>query len=142
MPQRYTVPQFIEAEAKIMGPISVRQFIILLIAVLLMFISWKFASSLVGGILILLWGGLGLALAFVKINGQSMHIFLLGLIRTIRKPRLRVWYKEYTNEQLQAYLEAEPPPMPEVKPARKELKRGRLSELSLLVNTGGAYNPG
>jgi len=141
MPGRFTVPQFIDAEDKILGPLSVRQFIILIIAVLMCFLSWKLADIAMAALLIALWGGLGLVFAFVKINGQLFHVFLLNFVQTFRKPRLRIWHKDYTNEELQFYASNQPPEVKEKKQGRKQIQRGRLSELSLLVNTGGAYNP-
>lgn len=140
MPGRFTVPQFIDAEDKIMGPLSVRQFIILLVMVLLMFISWKLADLVLAGLLIAFWGGLGLVLAFVKINGQMFHMFLLSFLRTAKKPKLRIWYKDYTKEELTYYSQTMPEHIEEKKP-QKKLRRSRLGELSLVVNTGGAYNP-
>ncbi len=140
MAGRFTVPQFIDAEPKIMGPLSVRQFIVMIVAVLLMFVSWKLADLVLAGFLIAIWGGLGLLFAFVKINGQIFHIFLLSFLRTIKKPKLRIWYKEYSKEELEFYTASAPEPIVEKK-ARKHIRKSRLNELSLVVNTGGAYNP-
>lgn len=141
MPARYTVPQFIDAEAKIMGPLSVRQFVELLATLLLVFITWKSADLVLAGILIFFEGALGLIFAFTKINGQDFHYFLLSFAKTFRKPRLRVWRKGLTKEELRDYAEAPLPEAPQPEFVRKSIDRGRLGELSLLVSTGGAYNP-
>ena len=141
MPQRYTVPQFIDAEPKIMGPLSVRQFLIIIVAVLFSFLSWKLADLALAGLLIFVWGGLALIFAFVKINGQPVHMFLVNFLQTFRKPRLRIWFKDYSIAELKFFAESKPKEMEKKVIGRKKLQRGRLSELSLLVNTGGAYNP-
>lgn len=141
MPQRFMVPQFISDEDKILGPITVRQFLILTVTALLSFISWKLADLALAGILIVFWVGLGVVLAFVKINGQHFHIFLLNFVRNVFRPALRIWRKDYGKEDLLAYMRAAPPPVAQREVTHKEMPRGRLSELSLMVNTGGAYNP-
>ena len=43
--QQFVVPQFIEVEDKILGPITVRQFLIMLIAGILIFIVYRFADT-------------------------------------------------------------------------------------------------
>ncbi len=141
MAQRYLVPQFIDSEDKILGPITVRQFLILVVAALLSFIIWKLADLALAGILIFLLVGLAVILAFVKINGQVFHIFILNFVRNKFRPALRIWRKEYGKDELQAYAKAAPPAVVKKEEIRKEMPRGRLSELSLTVNTGGAYNP-
>lgn len=141
MPQRFLVPQFISDEDKILGPITVRQFLILIVTALLSFIIWKLADLALAGILIFMVAGLGIVLAFVKINGQHFHIFLLNFVRNQFRPALRIWRKDYAKEDLQAYMKAAQPLVVQKEVVRKEMPRGRLSELSLMVNTGGAYNP-
>ena len=44
MDQRFIVPQFIDAEDKILGPITVRQFIIMIVGGLLIFAAYKLAD--------------------------------------------------------------------------------------------------
>lgn len=141
MPHQYVVPQFIDVEDKIIGPVTVRQFVILLVTALVIFILYKlfrFAFFLTFGIPAF---GFGVVLAFVKINGQPFHYFLLNLMQTFRKPRLRVWDKELTTVEVAAFrrIITVPPPPP---PIRKEpLSTSKLSELTLIVNTGGVYRP-
>lgn len=142
MAQRFLVPQFISDEDKILGPITVRQFLILVVTAFLSFIIWKLADLALAGILIFIVAGFGIVLAFAKINGQAFHIFLLNFVRNAFRPSLRIWRKEYPKDELQAYINASLPAALQKDEVRhKEMPRGRLSELSLMVNTGGAYNP-
>lgn len=124
-----------------MGPLTVRQFVILLVIALLGFVEYKafdFGLFLLSVILTFMVGG---TLAFFKVNGQPFHFFLLNLVQTFRKPQLRVWDKTLTTDELKRIL-TEPPPKP---PKRKTVKTAvastRLSELSMMVDTGGVYNP-
>jgi hypothetical protein len=141
MAQQYVVPQFIDVEDKIIGPITTRQFVILLIVAMLMFVAFKlfdFALFITVGVLEFAVGGI---LAFAKINGQPFHFFLLNLLQTMRKPGRRVWDKEMSDAELRDILKAPPPPPPPVRRLKARVETSRLSELTLVVNTGGVYNP-
>ena len=139
--QQFVVPQFIDVEDKIFGPITVRQFLILLGDGLLIFVIFKFADFALFVFLTALLGGMGLVLAFVKINGQTFHYFLLNIFQTSRRPSLRVWRKFYTKETLN-YLRKQGTDIeiPEVA-AKKPAGRQHIRDLALIVNTGGFYKP-
>ncbi len=141
MPNQFVVPQFIDAEDQIFGPITARQFIILMIAGLLEFGLFKllsFVAFLLVGVPIVIIAG---TLAFAKVNGQVFHFFILNIIQTFKKPKLRVWYKVYTDSELKIYMKQAPPELPKVQPRKEPISVSRLNELSLVVNTGGIYKP-
>ena len=141
MPEQFVVPQFIESEDKIIGPVSVRQFIILMIAFFIEFIMFKllaFVWFLAFGIPFIAFAGI---VAFVKINGQPFHYFLLNLTQTLKRPRLRVWDKRLSTaeiKELMKKVEAPPTPPP---PRKAPISVSKLQELTLVVNTGGVYQP-
>lgn len=140
MPQ-FVVPQFIDVEDKIIGPITTRQFIILLVDGFIIFILYKilvFTYFILFGVLLFAMGG---TLAFLRINGQPFHFFLLNFLQTSKKSKIRVWNKEKSDFELRTLLHATPPPPPPVKPHKEPLTRSRLSEIALLVDTGGVYTP-
>jgi hypothetical protein len=141
MPQKYVVPQFIDIEDKILGPVTVRQFVILLIDVFVIaatYAALTFIPFLILGIIELC---LGIVLAFVKVNGQPFHFFLLNVMQTFRRPNLRVWDKRQPDAVLRALISEKPAPPPPTKVRKEPLAGSRLSELTLVVNTGGAYRP-
>lgn len=124
-----------------MGPITTRQFIILLITAFLCFITYKlfdFGLFLLTAIAFVILGGI---MAFMRVNGQPFHFFLLNLIQTFRKPSLRVWDKEMNTSELQSLVKEAPPPPPKVRIRKEVLATTKLNELTLVVNTGGVYNP-
>lgn len=141
MPEQFTVPQFIDAEDKIFGPVTARQFIILMIVFLLDFILFRllsFTQFLIFGIPLIMLGGV---VAFVRINGAPFHYFILNIIQTLKKPRLRVWSRGYSDSELRELIKVTPPP-PSTHITRKAFAGGsRLQELTLVVNTGGVYKP-
>lgn len=144
MPQ-YTIPQFIDIEPKIFGPITLRQFIILMVTMVADFIIYRIFIS---NILLLVvfaipFTGAALILAFAKVNGRAMHLFLLSLLSSLRRPSLRVWNKELSDSELRDILRdvEEKGPVVEILPQKQALSSSRLTELSLIVNTGGLYQP-
>ncbi len=137
--EQFTVPQFIDVEDKIFGPITTRQFIIMLAGGLLMFLAFKFADFWLFVFLLILIGGLTLIFAFVKINGQAFHYFVLNLVQTMRRPSRRVWNKIYTDAELKEIVLQHEKPEVETKAEVKRVAHTKIRDLSLLVNTGGYY---
>ena len=138
---QFVVPQFIDVEDKIFGPITTRQFLILLSAGLMLFIAFKLADTALFIFLTAIVGGLALVLAFVKINGQSFHYFLLNIVQTVRRPSRRVWYKSFTKAQLQESIKSGKVAVVEAVVEVPRVSYNRLRDLSLTVNTGGYYKP-
>lgn len=138
--QQFTVPQFIDVEDKIIGPITTRQFILMIAGAFFIFVSYRlftFGYFLVAAIII---GGLTATLAFFKVNGMPFHFFLLNLIQTSRRPTLRVWSKQLTWAELKVLAIKKP----EAKPPSAVLRKrpvpvSGLAELALVVDTGGVY---
>ena len=138
---QFVVPQFIDVEDKIFGPITTRQFIILLSAGLLLFIVFKLADIALFIFLAALIGGSALVLAFVKINGQPFHYFLLNIVQTVRRPSRRIWYKSFTKGELTESIKSGKVEMVEAVKEIPRMSYSRIRDLSLIVNTGGYYKP-
>lgn len=134
--QQFTVPQFIEVEPKIIGPITARQFLIFLGAALFMFIAFKtldFAGFVLASVFIFAVSG---TFAFLKINGRPFHYFVLNLIQTFKKPRLRVWNNKASGFEDKIKKEVK---YENVVTQEKYLSQAKLSKLSLMVDTKGRY---
>jgi hypothetical protein len=134
--QQFTVPQFIDVEPKIIGPITTRQFLIFLAAALLIFLCYKifdFTAFVIFSVLIFAIAGV---FSFLKINGRSFHYFLLNLVQNFRKPKLRVWnHKTATIENKEdKQVEYE-----KILPPDKYFAKQKLAELSLIIDTKGRY---
>src|SRR3990167_2208172 len=129
--QQFVVPQFIDVEDKIIGPVTVRQFLILLVAGLLVFIAYRLADFTLFVIMLALIGGLALTVAFVKINGQTFHYFLLNIIQTMKKPSQRLWNKKYTDKELNFLRSYAMTPEAVEVVERKEVERRHIRDLSL-----------
>lgn len=134
------VPQFIDVEDKIFGPITSRQFVILLVGALGSFLAFKFADTTLFIVLLALIGGGSLILAFVKINGQPFHFFMLNILQNLTKPSRSVWNKYSTNTELHEFMkDALPEKLEDKTVVNKVANHTRIRDLSLMVNTGGYY---
>ncbi len=135
--QQFTVPQFIDVESKIIGPITARQFLILLGATLIIALCYRllhFTPFLIVASIILVTAGI---FAFAKVNGRPFHYFVLNLLQTSRRPNIRVWnHKILAVEQVEKIIVQKIDYKPEPK---REYKKSRLAEISLVVDTSGKY---
>ncbi|MDP3646043.1 MAG: PrgI family protein [bacterium] len=73
---QFQVPQFIEVEDKIFGPLTFKQFIYIGGGVGAAYLLWRMLPLYVAAPLIMVEGGLAAALAFLQFNGRP---FILGL---------------------------------------------------------------
>lgn len=141
MAQQYIVPQFIDVEDKVIGPVSVRQFVIILGGAGLIVGAYQILVRLANQTNAFIVTGIGImagmvAFAFVKVNGRPFHHFLINVLQSLKNPRRRLW-----NNQIGERLEyrREPAPPPPI-PTKKPLTGTKLAQLALLVDTGGAYH--
>ncbi len=135
--QQFTVPQFIDVESKIIGPITTRQFLILLAAAVIVALSFKlFDLSLFITITVFVLG-IAVIFSFVKVNGRPFHFFVVNLTQTLRRPSIRVWNNRLTViEEVDKVVFTKPEPKVEPK---EFYRKSRLAELALVVDTKGRY---
>lgn len=100
---RFQVPQFIEVEDKIFGPLTLRQFIYLSGAAGIIVILWAilptFLAFMIGAPVAIL----AAALSFVKINNRPFIYILESAFSFILKSNLYIWKKrerELTHTKL------------------------------------------
>jgi hypothetical protein len=139
MPDKFIVPQFIDKEDQILGPITVRQFLIALGTLFIAFIEYKIFTFLYFIPFGLLTVGVGATFGFVKINGQPFHIFFANFVQTSTRPPLRVWDKNPLEAELRAWIKPQAPVVIQQREKKERPTSSRLRDLSLTVNTGGVY---
>lgn len=137
--QQFVVPQFIDVEDKILGPITVRQFVIMLISGGFVFVAYKLSDFTLFLLEFVVISALGFTIAFVRINGRPIHYFLLNFIQTSQRPRLRIWQKKYSKIELKNFQKKEIVTLPTIDSSKNKVRASRLAEMSLVVDTGGIY---
>lgn len=137
---QYKVPQNVDIEDKVIGPLTVRQFIILLVAVGVILVL---NFILIGPLRMIFFlaatiiGALSSIVAFVKYGDQNFEVFLLSAFKTFATPRKRVWKKEPFRPREEViekpkHEESIPPPKKSIDEAKNDLSR-----LAEIVDSGG-----
>lgn len=133
----YKVPQDVEAEDKLIGPFSFRQFIYLIIAALGIFLAWALSQVFIGLLILplpIVFAFLALALPLRK--DQPMETYLIAMIKFFFKPRKRIWDPEGTISLVQItapkVLEG-----PQLKGFGSDEASQRLAYLAQVVDTRG-----
>lgn len=92
---RYQVPQFIEVEDKIFGPLTIKQFIFVAGGIGICFIIYNIANSFYLALpFMLVIGGVSAALAFYKINSRPLLDILESASKYLFASRLYIWQKK------------------------------------------------
>ena len=97
---QFKVPQFIDIEDKVFGPLTFRQFIYLAGGAGLSYLSIRILPGIFALIAVPLFAGLALALAFIKYNEKPFINTLEAFIRFYSKSRFYLWHKSTTKKQL------------------------------------------
>jgi hypothetical protein len=132
---QYKVPQDVEAEDKLVGPLSLRQFIYVIIGIAWGALMWRIwgKSYIPMVITILPVTGFFLLLGFGRRQEQSFENYFVAWIQFLFVPRIRVWDKDVSqNELITAVKKA-----PEIIPT-KNVTRGSLQQLALIMDTHGS----
>ena len=90
---RFQVPQFIDIEEKVFGPLTFKQFIYLAGGIGLSIICWVFLPKLVDLLFMAIVMLFSAALAFYKVNKKPFSMFLEAAIRYAFSKRLYIWRK-------------------------------------------------
>ena len=90
---RFTVPKFIEHEAKIVGPLTFKQFIYIGMAGGICFILYFTVPFSIFLIASLFLGVGAIALAFLKIGGRTLPTILGNFLKFSMSPKMFIWRK-------------------------------------------------
>jgi hypothetical protein len=91
---RFQVPQFIEIEDKIFGPLTIKQFIYIAGGAGLSFILFRFLYLPIAILLIIIVLGLALALAFYQINNKPLIYMMQSAFGYYVSSKLYLWKKK------------------------------------------------
>jgi len=129
----HNVPQFIDTEDKIVGPLTAKQLGWLFGAGAILLIFWNlldFVSFIIVAILVLVIFG---AFAFYQPNGQSFLSFIISIIFFGVRPKIYVWKRD---DQIKLNLKKATPKKPEAGEhiRKKALNQTSVQEISDLLD--------
>jgi len=133
---QFLVPQFIDVEPKILGPLTLRQFIIAVVGIVFGVIAYKFADLGLFIVELIVIASLVILFAFIKVNGQPFHYFILNIFGVIIGSNIRIWGKDIKVVHAVDMVDVK---KDDGVVQKEEMKAQKLSELSLLLDTGGAF---
>ncbi len=136
---QYKVPQNVESEDKILGPLSLKQFIYAVIGVGYGLLTFAIFKSV-----IVIWIVIGLppmlallALGLYQREDQPLETYLVAVLQYFVRPKVRLWDKEPIAE----VFKVEPPkPKPVMKRRDPREVRSQLQQLANVVDTRGWDN--
>ena len=142
--QQFVVPQFIDVENKIFGPVTARQFVLLIVWGVMEFGAFKLFDTMPFVIATIIMSLFFAPMAFVKPNGKPFHYFLLSVYKAKVMPSIRVWHNHdalIVSSEIKSNREMRDAKRKETERqfVEKRTKPSRLSELSLIADTGGIY---
>lgn len=135
---QYVVPQFIEVEDKVIGPLTVRQFLIILAGGMVCAIGYSLFDTELFIFTSVVLLGVAAAFAFLEINGQKLEKYVTNVLYYTTHPKVRVWAKDIsvaheqvTNfEKRSVVLKSE---------GLEEVSKSKLRELALLLDTSARH---
>lgn len=133
----YKVPQDVEADDKLLGPFSFRQFIYLIAVALGMVAAWALGSlfiplAIIPVPVILFFGALALPLR----KDQPMEVYLAAMVSFYLKPRKRLWQPDGITSLVEITATKSTEVQRTKDLSQSEAER-RLSYLANLVDSGG-----
>ncbi len=128
---RYRVPQNLDLQDKIIGRLTLFQFMYLLIGGMIFYATLKVGPTAVFVLIGLPVGLLALALAFGKVNDQPFGRFLVSAVLYGLKPKSRVWHRGLDTSKI-AFDTTKTQFQPVV---RKQLDPERLKTLAGILDS-------
>ncbi len=134
---QYKVPQNIDMQDRIVGPLTLVQFLYLLtggITIYVLFTVLAAKSITLFFILAVPIGLFSFALAFLKIQDQTFGKFVLSFVTFLFKPKTRLWVKEGKTPELVVTTVVN---TKDDRIAHKSLKRTQVERLAQTLDSSG-----
>lgn len=140
---RYRVPQNIDMEDKIIGPLTMAQFVFVLMGGMLVYLDFV---TLGVSFPFLFWvtaipiGLITLAFGFGKVQDQPFPKFLASVLLYLTRPKSRVWQKDPAMNHL-TVVKKNPTTPEEASIPGDTLDRGDVSSLASVLDTQAGNQP-
>jgi hypothetical protein len=133
------IPQNIDKEDKLVGPLTLKQFLYLLGGAVATFLTYQYYA--IGYLFLTEFVIIGLILmtiasmlAFAKVNGRPFVTFLVSLVAFLIAPKQKFWNKD---NQLDSATVKLAKPAAASTPTTKSADKSQLERLATILDTGG-----
>lgn len=131
----FQIPQFIEQKPKIVGPLTLGQFLYVLGAAGVSFISYQIFTIPIWIFISLVTLAMSLTLAFVKVNGEPLSKIITYYFKFISTGKVYTWQRKAASQTLELDENA-------ISNIRKQMSiQEKLKSLSLKVTLGKIFKP-
>lgn len=127
---QFQVPQFIEVEDKIFGPLTLKQFLYLLGGAAAIFLLYAFLPTFLIFILGPLVGALAVSLAFLKINGRPFIKTMEYGLKHLIKAKVYTWKNREDKAMPQKANEGAATPAGQSPLSMPKLTKSKLEDLA------------
>lgn len=125
---RYKVPQNIDMQDRILGPLTMIQFIYAVVGGGFCYGIYMTIPSPFSFILLIPAAFLTVALVFIKVNERPFLDFLLSMMQFLTVPRERVWHHENLSDMTVEIYKTKTSSQPVIQ--SKSLTHNQISELA------------
>ena len=136
---QYSVPQFIEREAKIVGSLHFKQILFLAGAAGIAFLLWSILPRPIAWLIVPIIVVAGLALAFLKPGGRALADVLTYAFSYLFSSRRYLWHKEEIRTDFPVILDSPKLGKMSISQENNDLltlaPRGRLEKLKSSIET-------
>ncbi|MBI4138155.1 MAG: PrgI family protein [Candidatus Wildermuthbacteria bacterium] len=133
---RFQVPQFIEHEAKVIGPLTFKQFVYLGVPGAIGFFLYFLTPFPVFISITIPLGAFGFLLGFIKMGGRSLPGLLSSFVKFIFEPKRYIWRKGKAPAQTpQARYVSAAPEESYGKAKIQLVQKSRVRDLAIRVDT-------
>ena len=124
---QFQIPQFIETEDKIAGPLTLKQLLYLLAAGAVSFITFWFIKLWLWMIITIVVAVIAASFSFIKYNGQPLIKIAFSAFNFFWKPRFFLWKREIEEKILEI------PQFPQVSPSAELRMNPQAREEKILT---------
>jgi len=135
---RFQVPQFIDIEDKIFGPLTIKQFIYIAGGAGLSFIIYRFLPLIITIPLVAIVLGVALSFAFYQVNNKPLIFILQSAFGYFMSSKLYLWKKTDKSPEKAKLLTGLPGQSPVYVP---RLSQSKLHDLTWSLDIKESSNP-
>ena len=129
---QFQVPQFIDIEDKVIGPLTVKQFLYILVASVIGFILFKLVNFFVFIVLLIPIAAITIAFGFLKIHNRPFAELVKNFFGFLKKPDYYIWKKPKIIDPIEE--KKIPKLIKKQAPKKKKISKKRLQEINWRID--------